>query len=166
MYLQPRGEDWFAKSAPRIILGDSHSWAGGRGAADYLREHGVEPRSARMASGGNVYDHREAIAALVHGAYDVAIVREADLEEALESGLVDRDAFLFGAAGEAQPCFALVASPQLAKGVRRSVRSAALNLDTLRFDQSSLRVRTVVAAMAQLRLAGFVPIEPLPNLRP
>lgn len=168
MFLYPRGEIWYEKPEPRLIYGDPHSWSGGRGAAEYLREHGLDPRSApqRIRAARDVYDHQEAIAALVHGAYDVAIVRETDLLEAVGSGLVDRRDFAFGPAGPPKPCFALVASPQLVQATRRSLRSAALNLDTLRFDRSSLRVRNVLAAMAQLRLAGFVPVEPLPGLRP
>jgi ABC-type phosphate/phosphonate transport system substrate-binding protein len=168
MYLYPRSAVWFEKAEPRVIYGDPHSWSGGRGAGDYLRQNGFDPRVAkeRVHAAVDVYDHREAIAALVHGAYDLAIVRETDLMEAVGSGLVDRREFAFGPAGPSKPCFALVASPQLAPAARRSLRSAALNLDTLRFDRSSLRVRNVLAAMAQLRLAGFVPVEPLPGLRP
>ena len=109
---------------------------------------------------------REAIAALVHGAFDLALIRETDLRRAVESGLIDLERFSYEPAGPAAPSFALLAGPRLSGRARNAAREAALNLDHYRFDRSQRRVAAVVAAMGQLGLSGFAPVEPLPALRP
>lgn len=171
MFLHRRDRPWYELPDPKVIFGDRWSWGGCRGAWGYLKEHGFIERGSSTGGenytyGLNPYSHAEAIAAVVHGAYDLAIIREEELLAALDGGLVNRGEYAFGPAGEFGGGFALVAGPSVNDRARRALRAAALNLDTLRFDESSLRVRTVLAALGQLHLDGFVPVEPLPGLRP
>ena len=163
-----RDHDWVETASPRVIFGDRYTWAGYAGALDYLRERSFDAtdEGQSIAFGHNMYDHSEAIAALVHGAFDIAIVREADMRAALDAGLLRREAFAFEAAGELGVDFALVAGPSLSGGAKQSIREAALNIESLRYDKLSLRVKAVLGAMGQLGLEGFGPTEPFPAIRP
>jgi hypothetical protein len=165
--LHHRGDAWQALEAPRVVFGDSLTWQGGRGAWDHLRERGFASTSdfGRAHYGRNPYDHLEAIAALVHDAYDLAIVRETDLRDALASGLVDRGRFGFEPAGALRPTFVLLASPQLSADARERVRDAVLHLDDLRFERPRPAVDAVLHGLEELGLGGFVPNELLPRLR-
>lgn len=160
-----RGLDLTRVAAARIVVGDAHSFdpAAVRG---WLAEQGLPGPFDGLATGSNPYDHSEALAALVHGAYDLAVVRESDLRQALDAGLVDRTDFAYLAAAPAGRGFALVAGPGLPAAARGRVRDAALNLDHLRYDPQSLRAHAVLEAMGKLGLDGFVPVEMLPSLRP
>jgi ABC-type phosphate/phosphonate transport system substrate-binding protein len=166
--LHLRERPWHERARPRVILGDSLTWSGGVGSEDYLRSHGFDPAAAgdRVAHGVNPYDHEQAIAALVHGAFDLAVVRDTDLRGAVETGLVDRSRFAFGPAGPAEGGFVLVAGPTLSDSARRRVREAVLNLDLYQYDEANHRVRSILAALRPLGLAGFAPDEVLPSLRP
>lgn len=166
--LYPRDAPWDERAAPRVIFGDSLTWSGGAGSDGFLADHGFDRASAegRTAHGVNPYDHLEAVAALVHGAFDLAIVRDADLYEALATGLVDRARFAFGPAGPARGGFVLMAGPTLSDAARRRIREAVLNLDLYQYDEANHRVRSVLASLTLLGLAGFVPDEVLPSLRP
>lgn len=159
---------WHELRAPRVILGDRWSWSGGRGAVAYLREHGFElPQGfGEVAYGANPYDHTEALAALAHGAFDVAVACEADVRAAVDEGLLDARTIVFGPAGEPGRDFALVAAPSLAPRARSAIRDAALNLDLYRFESRNTRTALVLQALRGLGVEGFSPVEVLPSLRP
>jgi ABC-type phosphate/phosphonate transport system substrate-binding protein len=164
-----RGERvWHELRAPRLILGDRWTWSGGRGASGYLREHGFELPGgfAKVAYGANPYDHTEALAALAHGAFDVAVACEADVRAAVDEGLLDAREIVFGPAGQPGRDLALVAAPSLAAPARRAIRDAALNLDLYRFETENLRAALVLQALRGLGVEGFSPVEVLPSLRP
>jgi ABC-type phosphate/phosphonate transport system substrate-binding protein len=166
--LFPRGKRWFEMEKPRLILGDSWSWMGGKGAKEYLAAHGhtLEAGFSVVDAGHNVYDHEEAICAVVHGAYDLAVVRESDLRLAIEEGIIDPRRFGFGPAGPAGGGIVLAAAPSLSLSAQRSLRSAALNLDTFRFDNKHLPAALALSGLALVGIEGFVPDHPFPNLRP
>jgi hypothetical protein len=159
---------WHRLEKPRIILGDAHTWAGGRGAAAFLAEkgHPLPDGFAEVATGVNPYDHAEALAALAHGAYDLAVARESDVRRALAAGLLDEERWVVGPAGPPGGGVALLATPTLGENARRRVREALLELDHLRFDQQHLRAATVLEGLGLLGLEGFAPDEVLPSLRP
>jgi len=150
---------------PRVIVGDASTFDPAK-VRGWLQAQGVDASSGAPAFGHNPYDHSEALAALVHRAFDLAVVRESDLRVALDSGLVDRTQYAYLAVAPSAQGFALVAGPDLPTAARRKLRDAALNLDHLRYDPSSLRARGVLEAMGNLGLDGFVPAEILPSLRP
>jgi ABC-type phosphate/phosphonate transport system substrate-binding protein len=159
--------DWKQLAAPRIVFGDDVTWSGGAGSTEYLHESGFDDlsRFGKVTYGKNPFDHEEAIAALVYGAYDVAIVREADLRRAVDRGFVDRASFTTGPAGEPRADFLLVADVGLSRPARDRLREAVLNLDLYRFDQPNYRVMAILGALEVLGLEGFAPYEVLPSLR-
>jgi ABC-type phosphate/phosphonate transport system substrate-binding protein len=163
-----RKDPWYDLDAPRVIFGDRFTWSGGAGSDAYLAEHGFGSHEelGGVQYGSDPYDHTESIAALVHGAFDLAIVRESDLREALETGLVDRSRFAFTPAGPAHGDFVLVAGATLSSSARRRIRDAVLNLDLYRYDETNQRVQAILASLDPLGLSGFVPDEVLPSLRP
>ncbi len=164
----PQGKRWFELAKPRLILGDSWSWMGGKGASKYLADHGhpLDSGFSEVASGHDVYDHEEALCALAHGGYDLAIVRESDLRRAIEDGIIDPKRFSFGPAGPPGGGIVLAAAPSISNAARRSLRSAALNLDAFRFDNKHMPAALALSGLALLGIDGFVPDRPFPNLRP
>jgi hypothetical protein len=159
---------WLKSASPRIILGDRWTWAGGLGAAEYLAKHGCPLSSAqvRWGYGQSAYDHLDAISAMVHGAFDLALARESDLKRAQEIGLVDEEGYRFEAVASPGGGMVLVAAPTLSRAARRQVRSAALSLDAYRFDPQHLMASSALTGLRTLGIEGFVPDHPFPNLRP
>jgi hypothetical protein len=149
-----------------LILGDALSWRDDTQVARLLQARGVGDKLAEVATGHDVYDHTEALAAFAHGAYDAALVRDGDYVRALRDGLLDSGSIETELLGEAQHAFALVAGPRLSPRMQREVREAVLELDHLRFEEASLRGQLVLASLGRLRIDGFVPVEPFPSLRP
>ena len=153
---------------PRVVVGDSLSWAGARDVLESLsRRPDVGPAAVASAVfGRDLYDHCEVLSATSHGAYDICVAREGDLRRALASGLIDPERFEFEALGRPHAGFALVATTSLSKSARGKLRGSALNLDHFRFDRANRRAETVLQALARLGLNGFAPVEVLPGLRP
>lgn len=164
----PADSLWLRSEMPRVILGDPWTWAGGAGTAEYLEERGrsLAFSFSTKGAGHNAYDHLEAISAMAHGAYDLALARESDVKRALDMGLVDRERFRLESAGSPRGGFALVASPRLSDASRRQVRAAALNLDAYRFDPLHLMAASALSGLRSLGIEGFVPDRVFPNLRP
>jgi ABC-type phosphate/phosphonate transport system substrate-binding protein len=164
----PRDRPWNTVPSPRVILGDRLTWAGGEGARAYFLKRGFRlPEDfGLVAYAANPYDHSEAIHALIHGAYDVAVAAEADVRAAAAAGLLDPARFESIAAGEAGNDFALVACASLPAKARRVARDAALNLDRFRFDPHNQRVAMVIEALQALGIEGFAPDVILPSLHP
>ena len=163
----PRGTHWESLRAPRLILGDRWTWAGGRGAAEFLAERGhpLDGGFSEVAAGHDIYDHTEALAALAHGAFDLAVVRESDLRRAVETGIIDPHRFTFGPAGPPGDGIALAASHELADRARRKVRAAALDLSVFGFDRKHLPAGAALSGLAVLGIEGFVPDRFFPELR-
>ena len=164
----PKSQDWAELPAPRLILGDRWTWAGGQGAVAYLqkRGHPLEGGFSRVEAGVDIYDHTPVLAALVYGAFDVAVVRESDLRRAVRAGWVDPERFVFGPAGPAGNGLVLAASTALGSGARGKVRTAALNLSTFGFDRKHLPAAAALNGLAILGIEGFVPDRIFPSLLP
>jgi hypothetical protein len=150
----------------QLILGDAISWRDDEAMANGLRARGIEESPRAAASGHDVYDHSEALAAFAHGAYSAALVRDGDYVRALRDGVLDSGSIETELLGPPEHAFALVAGPRLSQRMQREVREAALELDHLRFEDASLRGQLVLAALSRLRIDGFAPVEPFPSLRP
>lgn len=164
----PADSLWLKREDTRVILGDPWTWAGGAGAVEFLARHGrqLDSSFAERSAGHNAYDHMEAISAMAHGAFELALARESDLKRALDMGLVNEDQFRFEAAGSPGGGMALMAAPSLSKEARRQVRSAALSLDAYRFDPQHLMASSALTGLRTLGIEGFVPDRAFPNLRP
>ncbi len=162
-----RGEDWASLKAPRIILGDRWTWAGGRGAQAYLRERGhpLPEGFGKVDAGSNVFDHTQALAVLVHGGFDLAVVRESDLRRAIRAGWLDAREFVYGPAGPAASGIVLAASNVLGGRAKGRLRAAALNLSPFGFDRKHLPAAAALGGLAILGIESFVPDRPFPALR-
>ncbi len=115
---------------------------------------------------GSPFAERELLRSFVAGAYQAVMVRESVVQDARLAGWLGDRAHVRTIAASHIPWMALVASEALDPAVRRGVRDAALNLDKYRLDPSYTRVGSVIHALAEFGIGGFVPIEPFPVLRP
>jgi hypothetical protein len=164
-----RGSDapWPPPPGSSLLFGDCVSWDGRFGAVPVLRAWGWEPEQIEgVPCGSDAYDHQTSIAAVVYGAFDYAVVREAEVRGARHLGRLPERGFVYSPVGEARGDFALVAVGGLARSARDRVREAALNLDHYRQDPSRLRARAASEALMTLGFSGFAPVEVLPSLRP
>lgn len=164
-----RGSDaaWPPPPGASLIFGDCVSWDGRYGAIPVLLGWGWKPEQIdRAHCGPDAFDHQEAIAAVVYGAFDYAVVRETEVRGARRLGRLPPHGFIYAPVGEARGDFALVAVGGLARSARKRVREAALNLDHYRQDPSRLRARAASEALMTLGFSGFAPVEVLPSLRP
>ncbi len=164
----PKERPWYDLPSPRISFGDSLTWSGGRGAQEYLLEHGFKDltRFGNVTYGRNPFVHEAVLWSVIHGVADVAILNEGDVQAAVDAGILDRDRFKLAPAGPAGAGFALVAGPAMSGSARRQARAAALNLDLFRYETKSYQVKAVLEAMGHLGLHGFAPDQVLPALRP
>jgi len=115
---------------------------------------------------GSPFAERELLRAFVAGAYRAVMVRENVLEDARLAGWLGDRAHVRTTAASDTPWMALVASAALDPAVRRGVRDAALNLDKFRLDPSHARAGSVLHALAEFGIGGFVAVEPFASLRP
>ncbi len=115
---------------------------------------------------GSPFAERELLRAFAAGAYRAVMVRESLVEDARLAGWLGDRAHVRTTAASHIPWMALVASEALDPAVRRRVRDAALNLDKYRLDPSHARAGSVVHALAEFGIGGFVAVEPFAALRP
>jgi hypothetical protein len=114
---------------------------------------------------GSPFAERELLRAFVAGAYRAVMVRENVVEDARLAGWLGDRAHVRTPAGSHTPWMALVASEALDPAVRRGIRDAALNLDKYRLDPSHARAGSVLHALAEFGIGGFVAVEPFAALR-
>jgi hypothetical protein len=109
---------------------------------------------------------RQLVRAWVAGGYAAILVRGSVVEEARRAGwFADRPAAVSIRARD-RGWLALVASSTLESSVRRRAREAALNLDKYRLDPSHQRAESVLHALAELGIGGFIAPETFDALRP
>jgi ABC transporter, phosphonate, periplasmic substrate-binding protein len=165
--LRTRDVPWPPEPGRRLIFGDAVTWSGYHGALEPLEGWGwSDAEIAASVRGKDPFDHQGAIASLVYGAFDYAVVREMDVYAAIRIGRLPRQGFVYTRVGEPRGDFALVAGTELSDAARNRVRDAALNLDHYRQDPSRLRAGAASHALGELGLSGFAPDELLPSLRP
>jgi hypothetical protein len=142
-------EPWL--SAPtRTVFGDSLSLV--CRAAWCRREANATP--AGVAWGDDPYDHRPVLEALRHGAFDHAVVRQWDLEAAIDEGWLTRSEWRITELGAPVPDVVVLASRRLPAGVRMEVQRA-LTVIGRELDGPSATQRELVLGLGLLRLDGF-----------
>jgi hypothetical protein len=111
------------------------------------------------------FSDRQLLRAWVAGGYSAVLVRGSVVEEARHAGwFADRPSVVSARAG-GRGWLALVASGNLDERVRGRTREAALNLDKYRLDPSHKRASSVLNALAELGIGGFIAPETLGALR-
>jgi hypothetical protein len=108
---------------------------------------------------------RQLLRAWVAGGYSAVLVRGSVVEEARQAGwFADRPSSV-SFRSQTRGWLAMVASENLDDRVRRRTREAALNLDKYRLDPSHKRAASVLNALAELGIGGFIAPEVLGALR-
>lgn len=108
---------------------------------------------------------REILRAWVAGGYASVLVRGSVVEEARQAGWFSDRPSSVSFRSFARGWLALVASENLDDRLRRRTREAALNLDKYRLDPSHRRAASVLHALAELGIGGFIAPEGLGALR-
>ena len=102
---------------------------------------------------------RELLRAWVAGGYSAVLIRGSVVEEARLAGWFGDRPSSVSYRTYARGWLALVASENLDDRVRRRTREAALNLDKYRLDPSHKRAASVLHALAELGIGGFIAPE-------
>ena len=124
------------------------------------------PGCESVVVAGSPFAERELLRAFVAGAYRAVMVRKSTVEDARLAGWLGDRAHVRIAVSSDTPWMALVASGATDPSVRRGVRDAALHLDKYRLDPSYTRAGSVLHALAEFGIGGFVAVEPFAALRP
>ena len=108
---------------------------------------------------------RQLLRAWVSGGYSAVLVRGSVVEEARLAGWFGDRPSSLSFRSYARGWLALVAAENLDERVRRRTREAALNLDKYRLDPSHKRAASVLHALAELGIGGFIAPDVLGALR-
>lgn len=111
-------------------------------------------RPAGVAFGVDPYDHREVLAALRHGAYDHAVVRQWDAEQALADGLLAPTEWKLTVLSDPLPDVMVMASRRLPTAVRMEIQQVLTVLGRS-IDHQTGRDRQLVAGLGLFGLDGF-----------
>lgn len=139
------------RTAPaRTVFGDSLSLVC---LAPVIAE-GRTIRPEGVAWGGDPYDHRGVLAALAHGAYDHAVVRQFDAEAAVAAGLLPTHHWRVRRLGAPVPDIMVMVSRRLSSATRRDLQMA-LGVLGRELGGPGEDTAALVAALGCLGLDGF-----------
>lgn len=142
-------------SSIRVIAGDSTLAGGPVAVGRLLDARGVGPDRRVLRTGHDVFDHAEAIAALIHGAYDLALLREGEIDAAVRRGWCAKGEFVEEPTDIVAPAFVLVAGTGLSEHSRRRLARAARDLDAAPGGGGGGHSDRVGRALRALGLSGF-----------